>query len=113
MNYATNFALVGDGVVTNIAWGMLDNMDEFPGAVQVDDRAVGIGDRYEDGAFYRGGAPVKTRAELMAELETARDALQADLMAIRDRLTALNAVWALLPEDIRTVIAKYTDREPA
>ena len=52
MNYATNIAIVEDGIVTNITWGMIYNMHEFPGAVQIDDRAVQIGDIYKDGKFF-------------------------------------------------------------
>ena len=37
LQHATNIALVENGVVTNVIWGLLYNMDEFPGAVQVDD----------------------------------------------------------------------------
>lgn len=75
MNYATNFAIVEDGVVTNVLWGMVYNMDEFPGAVQVDDLAVEAGDTYADGVFYHEGTPVRTRTEIRAELQEALDIL--------------------------------------
>ena len=75
MNYATNFAIVEDGVVTNVLWGMVYNADEFPGAVQVDDLAVEAGDTYVDGVFYHGGEPVRTQAALRAELQEALDIL--------------------------------------
>lgn len=71
MNYATNFAIVEDGIVTNIAWGMIYNMEEFPGAVQIDDRAVQIGDAYVDGRFYHEGVEVRTKAEEMADMKAA------------------------------------------
>ncbi len=75
MEYATNFAIVEDGVVQNVLWGMVYNMEEFPGAVQVDDLAVEAGDTYADGVFYHGGEPVRTRGEIEAELQEALDIL--------------------------------------
>ena len=41
-----------------------------------------------------------------------RDAMREDLMTILGRITALKTIWALMPESIRNVIAKYTDRTP-
>lgn len=71
MNYATNYAIVEDGVVTNIIWGMVYNMDEFPNAVQIDDLAVEIGDEYADGAFFHDCERVRSNAEIMAETQEA------------------------------------------
>lgn len=76
MNYATNFALVENGIVTNILWGMVYNMPEdFPNAVQIDDRAVEIGDTYENGKFYHNGEEVKTIAEEMADMKAALEVM--------------------------------------
>ena len=75
MNYATNFAIVEDGVVTNIAWGAIHNMDEFPNAVQIDDLSVNIGDAYADGVFYLNGERVRTNAEIMGEMQEALNIL--------------------------------------
>lgn len=69
MNYATNFAIVEDGVVTNVVWGM--TYTPIPNAVQVDDRRVRIGDTYENGAFYHNGEAVRTRGEEMADMRSA------------------------------------------
>lgn len=75
MNYATNFAIVEDGVVTNIAWGAIHNMDEFPNAVQIDDLSVNIGDTYVDGVFYHAGVAVKTNTEELADMRSALELL--------------------------------------
>lgn len=72
-----NYALVENGVVTNIIWLYETNADEFPGAVKLGERQVEIGDTYEDEKFYRDGAEVLT-AEEAAQLEavTYAEALQ-------------------------------------
>ena len=81
MNYATNFAIVEDGIVTNIAWGMVYSMQqEYPNAVQIGDMAVRIGDAYSDGVFTRDGAVVEADnltvlSQRITELETVIDAL--------------------------------------
>ena len=79
MEYATNFAIVEDGIVTNVVWGM--TYTEIPNAVQVDDRAVQIGDTYQDGVFYHNGIPVRTMAEEMADMRAA-----LSLLGIEDEL---------------------------
>lgn len=71
MNYATNFAIVENGVVSNVLWGMVYNSDEWPNAIQVNDLAVQIGDSYENGKFYRDGAEVMSRAEEEADMREA------------------------------------------
>ena len=58
-----NYALIENGVVTNIIWLYETNADEFPGAVKLGERQVEIGDTYEDGRFYRDGAEVLTAEE--------------------------------------------------
>lgn len=64
MDYATNFALVENGVVTNVIWGMVYNTpQDFVNAVQTDDLAVQIGDTYADGVFYHDGVAVKAVAD--------------------------------------------------
>lgn len=76
MNYATNFAVVENGIVTNILWGMVYNMtDDFPNAVQIDDRNVQVGDAYENGVFLHDGQEVKTIAEEMADMKAALELL--------------------------------------
>ena len=71
MNYATNFAIIENGVVSNVLWGMVYNSDEWPNAIQVNDLAVQIGDSYENGKFYRNGEEVLSRAEEEADMREA------------------------------------------
>ena len=58
-----NYALIENGVVSNIIWLYEGNAGEFPGAVALGDRPVLIGDTYEDGKFYRNGTEVLTAEE--------------------------------------------------
>lgn len=58
-----NYALVENGIVTNIIWLYETNADEFPDAVRLGERQVEIGDTYEDGKFFRDGAEVLTAEE--------------------------------------------------
>lgn len=72
-----NYALIENGIVTNIIWLYEANADEFPNAVRLGERQVEIGDTYEDGEFFRDGAEVLTTEEA-AQLEavTYAEALQ-------------------------------------
>ena len=59
MNYATNFAIVKNGTVTNLLTGLVYNtMDDFPNAVHTENLDVQIGDTYENGVFMRDGQVV-------------------------------------------------------
>lgn len=62
----TNYAIVENGLVTNIIWLCPSNAGDFPNAVSVSDRPVAIGDLYVDGVFTRDGAAVPTFEELAA-----------------------------------------------
>lgn len=66
-----NYALIENGIVTNIIWLYPGNSDDFPNAVPTDDVPSGIGDTYEDGAFYRNGERVLTPMEEMAAADAA------------------------------------------
>ena len=57
------YAIVTDGVVTNIIALNDRNASDFPTAVKLGDRPVGIGDTYTDGKFYRDGVEVLTPME--------------------------------------------------
>ena len=71
-----NYALIENGIVTNIIWMYETNADEFPTAVKLGDRPVGIGDTYTDGKFYRDGVEVLTPMEqAQAEIEKYKAAL--------------------------------------
>lgn len=58
-----NYALITNGVVSNIIWLYDGNAQEFPDAVALGGRPVMIGDTYENGRFYRDGAEVLTAEE--------------------------------------------------
>lgn len=65
----TNYALVENGVVTNIIWLCPSNAGDFPCATSIGDRLVAVGDAFENGVFTRGGVPVPTEAERLLALE--------------------------------------------
>lgn len=53
-----NYALIEDGIVTNIIWLYPGNADEFPNAVPMGDAPAGIGDTWDGAHFYREGVRV-------------------------------------------------------
>lgn len=70
------YAMVADGVVTNVIALNDRNASDFPSAVKLGDRPVGIGDTYTGGKFYRDGVEVLTPLEAaQAEIETYKSAL--------------------------------------
>ena len=71
------YALVEDGIVTNIISLDSRNASDFPNAIKTADRPVAIGDTYTDGKFYRDGNEVLTALEIVQlESETYKTALQ-------------------------------------
>ena len=58
-----NYALIEDGVVTNIIWLYPSNAGDFQNAVPMNDYPVAIGDTWDGTFFYRNGEKVLTRAE--------------------------------------------------
>ncbi len=85
------YALVENGVVTNIIEMDKRNEQYFPAAVYTGDRPVGINDTYVDGKFYRDGVEVLTALEVASnEIQSLTDELgeaveqiyQADLEVI-------------------------------
>lgn len=76
-----NYALIENGVVTNIIWLYETNADEFPNAVELGERQVEIGDTYEDGKFFRDGAEVLT-AEEAAQLEAVTYAAALQVLGV-------------------------------
>ena len=71
-----NYALIENGVVTNIIWLHPRNADAFPGTVALNDIPVMIGDTYADGAFHRNGERVLNGSEItQAEKEDMQAAL--------------------------------------
>ena len=67
------YAIIQDNIVTNIIALRDTNAKDFPGAVALHDRPVGIGDTYSDGKFWRDGKEVLTAQE---EFEQYKAALQ-------------------------------------
>ena len=57
------YALIDNGTVANIIALNDRNAGDFPTAVKLGDRPVGIGDTYTDGKFYRDGVEVLTPME--------------------------------------------------
>ena len=61
------YAIVTDGIVTNVIALNDRNASDFTTAVKLGDRPVGIGDTYADGKFYRDGVEVLTPMEQAQE----------------------------------------------
>lgn len=62
-----NYALIENGVVTNIIWLYSGNAGDFPSAVPCGDLPVAIGDAYVDGKFYRDGELLKSQMDVAIE----------------------------------------------
>ena len=70
------YAIVTDGIVTNVIALNDRNASDFTDAVKLGDRPVGIGDTYADGKFYRDGVEVLTPMEqAQAEIDAYKAAL--------------------------------------
>ena len=70
------YALIKSGVMVNIIVLSSRAACDFPAAVKLGDRPVGIGDTYTDGKFYREGTEVLIPLEqAQAEIETYKAAL--------------------------------------
>ena len=70
------YALIDNGIVTNVIALNDRNASDFPTAVNLGDRPVGIGDTYADGKFYRDGVEVLTPMEqAQAEIDEYKAAL--------------------------------------
>lgn len=65
MNY--NYALITDGIVSNIIVLHPNNASDFPNAVPMGDYPVSIGDAYDGTNFLRGGEVIKTAAQRLQE----------------------------------------------
>ena len=57
------YAIITDGVVTNVIILYPGNAADFPDAVRCGDVLVAIGDTYDGEHFYRGGVQVLTPLE--------------------------------------------------
>ena len=71
-----NYALIENGIVTNIIWLNERNEAEWPNAVRLGERMVEVGDTYDGGKFRRDGVEVLTPLEAaQVEIETYKSAL--------------------------------------
>ena len=64
-DYATNIALVKDGIVENVIWGLFYSADSYARegyvAIPIGDLGVQIGDTFNNGRFFNSnGDPVLT-----------------------------------------------------
>ena len=70
------YALIDNGIVSNVIALNDRNASDFPAAVKLGDRPVCIGDTYADGKFYRDGVEVLTPMEqAQAEIDEYKAAL--------------------------------------
>ena len=69
------YAVITEGTVTNVITLWETNAGDFPGAVALHDRPVGIGDSYQDGKFYRDGEELLTAQEEIEQYKTALQTL--------------------------------------
>lgn len=90
------YAIVTDGAVTNVIVLRETNAGDFPGAVALHDRPVGIGDTYSESKFWRDGEELLTSDEKIAAMQTAAVAVLRFVVADNDRLAAgaLYPKWA-------------------
>ena len=77
------YAVIEDGVVTNIIVLYPSNAKDFPGAVPCGDVPVGIGDTWDGQDFYRDGE--KVVSPLTAAWQEELPMLKAQIQAISDR----------------------------
>lgn len=61
------YAIITDGIVTNVIILYPGNAADFPTAVPCGDVPVAIGDAYIDGKFYRDGELLKSQMEVAIE----------------------------------------------
>ena len=72
-----NYALIENGVVTNLIWLYPSNAADFPNAVPMGDIPAAIGDTWDGERFYWNGERVLTFAERMEkDAEDMRSALK-------------------------------------
>ena len=64
------YALLENGVVTNIIILLPFNIQDFPNAIKLNDIPAGIGDTYnaEEDRFYHNGEPIYSLQEQLTEI---------------------------------------------
>lgn len=81
-----NYALVENGLITNIIWLYPANASDFSNAVPMGDYPVAIGDIWDGESFYRGKDKLLTYAE-QTELEKQDMAKALDLLGISNEVS--------------------------
>ena len=81
-----NYALVENGLLTNIIWLYPANASDFSNAVPMGDYPVAIGDIWDGENFYRGKDKLLTYAE-QTELEKQDMAKALDLLGISNEVS--------------------------
>ena len=101
-----NYALVENGIVTNVIWLYEGNENDFPQAVKLNDRPVAIGDSFDGKDFFRKNEKVLSHfeAELMelkARLESIRDCLDglATNPSLEQLKDFLNTIREMMEDD--------------
>ena len=83
------YAVIEDGVVTNIIVLYPSNAKDFPGAVHCGDVPVGIGDTWDGQDFYRDGekvvSPLTAARQEVQTMQEELPMLKAQIQAISDR----------------------------
>ena len=83
------YAVIEDGVVTNIIVLYPSNAKDFPGAVPCGDVPVGIGDTWDGQDFYRGGnkvvSPLTAARQEVQTMQGELPMLKAQIQAISER----------------------------
>lgn len=76
-----NYALIENGIVTNIIVMLPCNVKDFPHSICVNDLAVHIGDTYnaEENRFYRDGEPIYSTKEQLAEAQQVIDIMTGEV----------------------------------
>lgn len=74
-----NYAMVENGIVTNVTWLYSVNAADFPSAVPCRDIPVAIGDTYDGQDFYRGGIKVVSALAAAQQEEEDMQAALAEL----------------------------------
>ena len=103
------YAIVTAGLVSNIIALRPANAGEFPGAVALHDRPVGIGDTFSDGKFWRDGEELLTSDEKIVAMQTAAVAALRFVTVDNDRLAA-SALYPKWEEGQHAVGELYTAR---
>ena len=75
-----NYALIENGIVTNVIRLSPGNAADFPGAVPLLDRPVAMGDAYDGTDFTRNGETVLTKNERLAQANEEIAALDEALL---------------------------------